>query len=246
VIHNKSLMESILEHLRGEIITCQLEGGRRLNEIQLSSQLNVSRPPMREAFQVLEQEHFVVSIPRKGRFVTELTAENYEKIHKARSMIENYVIDLLKEKNVRDLPMVDLTLETILRKQMPQDDPYERWHYLEAMGNFHLELVASAKNDVLTHFYGIIRFNILRYQYWLRMLRSPHLFTPDAIESLTREHSKVLALIKEGEFDEAKDCLKSHIDGTWELMKRNLLGKEPMEITHLSKITLSPVVILDG
>jgi DNA-binding GntR family transcriptional regulator len=78
------------------------------------------------------------------------------------------------------------------------------------------------------------------------MLRSPHLFTPDAIESLTREHSKVLALIKEGEFDEAKDCLKSHMDGTWELMKRTLLGKEPMEVTHLSKITLSPVVILDG
>ena len=35
MIENKSLTTSILEHLRGEIITYQLKGGQKLNENRL-------------------------------------------------------------------------------------------------------------------------------------------------------------------------------------------------------------------
>lgn len=93
MIENKSLTRSILEHLRGQIITCQLRGGQKLNENQLSLEFNVSRPPMREAFQILEHEHFIVSIPRNGRYVTEISKRNYEKIHESRRMMECYVKD---------------------------------------------------------------------------------------------------------------------------------------------------------
>lgn len=219
-------MRSVLEHLRGQIITCQLKAGQRLNENQLSSELNVSRPPLREAFQVLEQEGFVISIPRKGRYVSEITWSNYEKIHAARCMIECHVIDLLKERNLRNFPDLDLTLTMIPKNPTPSNDPIENLHYIETMDDFHAKLVSSIHSEILDRFYGIIKFNICRYHYWLRVLRLPGSLHPDMLKSLTQEHCNILDLIKRGKFDEAKDCLKHHMDGTWELMKKHLLGIE--------------------
>ena len=221
MIESKSLTKSILEHLREQIITCQLMGGQKLNENQLSSQLNVSRPPMREAFQILEQEHFITSIPRKGRYVTKISQENYEKIHEAKRMMECYAIDYLKAKNVRNLPMVELALAEVLKKPRLTDDPFEKLNYLKALFEFHVKLIDSVGNELLSRFYGIIRYNISRYQYWLRVLCSPNLFGPNAVKSLIQEHCRILNLIKSGEYEGAKDCLISHMDETLRLMKKN-------------------------
>jgi DNA-binding GntR family transcriptional regulator len=228
---------SVLEHLRGQIITFQLKGGQKLNENQLSSQLNISRPPMREAFQILEQEHFIVSIPRKGRYVTEISEKNYEKIHQTRMMIECYVIDLLEAMNVRSLPIVDLVSAEVLKEPMLTDDPYEKWHYIEAMDKFHVGLVESVGNELLSRFYETIRFNISRYKYWLRVICSPqHLLGSDITKSIIEEHCRVLDFIKRGEYDQARDCLRFHMEKTWKEIKENFLKSEVpgIETRHIA------------
>ena len=221
MIEKKSLTTSILEHLRGEIITYQLKGGQKLNENYLSSELKVSRPPLREAFQILEQEHLLISVPRKGRFVVEISEGNYQKIYEARKMIECYVIDLLKSKNIRRLPQVELAITKVLEKPMPPDDPYEKLHYIEAIDDFHINLVNSVENEFLSHFYGTLRFNVYRYHYWLRVLCFPFSLLPQAAKSLTQEHRRVLDFIQKGEYEKAKDCLQSHMDEAFRLMKEN-------------------------
>jgi len=225
LIESKNLTTSILEHLRGEIITYQLKGGQKLNEIQLSSELKVSRPPLREAFQILEQEHLLVSVPRKGRFVVEVSEENYQKINEARKMIECYVIDLLKAKNVRRLPHVEMAIAKVLVKPIPSDDPYEKLRYIEAIDDFHINLVNSVENGFLSHFYGTLRFNIYRYHYWLRMLCSPLAALPQTAKSLIQEHQRVLDFIQEGEYEKANDCLCAHMDAAGRLMKENFQKK---------------------
>ncbi len=221
MIENKSLTTSILEHIRGEIITFQLKGGQKLNENRLSSELEVSRPPLREAFQILEQEHLLVSVPRKGRFVAETSEENYEKIYEARKMIECYVIELLRAKNIRSLPQVASSITQTFKKPLPPDDPYEKLHYIEAIDDFHVKLVDSVKNAFLSHFYGTIRFNIYRYHYWLRILCAPPSLLPQAAKGLIQEHRRVLDFIQKGEYARANDALKSHMDAAWKLMKEN-------------------------
>ncbi|UCB51463.1 MAG: GntR family transcriptional regulator [Deltaproteobacteria bacterium] len=42
----------------------------------LSSNLGISRPPLCEAFRVLENEYLVLSIPRKGCYVTQVSMED--------------------------------------------------------------------------------------------------------------------------------------------------------------------------
>jgi hypothetical protein len=95
--------------------------GRRVNEIQLSSSLGISRPPLWEAFRILEQHHLVVSIPRKGPHVTQGSKEALQNGHQAREMIDCYAIDLLETKNIRDLPQVASALAKTSKFSTPSD-----------------------------------------------------------------------------------------------------------------------------
>ncbi len=221
MIQNKSLTTSILEHIRGEIITFHLKGGQKLNENQLSAELEVSRPPLREAFQILEQEHLLVSLPRKGRFVAETSAENYERIYEARKMIECYVIEVLRAKNIRSLPQVEAAVTQTLKEPLPSDDSYQKLRYIEAIDDFHVKLVDSVNNAFLSHFYGTIRFNIYRYHYWLRILCTPHALLPQVAKALIQEHRRVLDFIQKGEYAKANGALKFHMETAWKLMKEN-------------------------
>ena len=58
--------DSVVQSLRTQIIIGELTPGQKLNELVLSSLLGISRPPLREAFRLLENEHLAHSIPRKG------------------------------------------------------------------------------------------------------------------------------------------------------------------------------------
>lgn len=222
LLSNKSLTQNILEHLREQIITSKLEPGQRLNENQIALDLAVSRPPLREALQVLEQENFVVCIPRKGRYVAEITWENYEKIHQARLMIECHVIDVLKEKNLKELPKVDLAIERGSKNTMARNNPIEKFRCIEALNEFHGKLVDSIENDILNRFYGIIKFNIYRYHYWLRVLHSPDSVDSNMLKSISEEHCKIRNLIGRSKFEESKDFLKWHMDRTRNLMRNTL------------------------
>ncbi len=225
MLENKSLTQSILEHLRTQIITSKLNPGQRLNEKNLASELSVSRPPLREALQILEQENFVVCIPRKGRYVAALTWGSYEKIHEARLMMECHVIDVLKERNQRKLPRVERALEKIPQKRLATDDPSETFSYFQATNEFHPKLVESIENEILDRFYGVIRSNIYRYHYWLRVLRSPDSMHNGTLSSVTQQHYRILDLIHRGKFGEAKESLKQHMDGTRELLREKLLAE---------------------
>ena len=59
--------------LRKAIVTGVYKPGVRLNESQLSRELNISRIPIREALMQLHDQGLVINHPRRGMFVTEPT-----------------------------------------------------------------------------------------------------------------------------------------------------------------------------
>jgi DNA-binding GntR family transcriptional regulator len=71
-----SVTRSAYKYLKDKIITGELPARQKINENQLSSLLEISRPPLREALRLLEHEHLVVTIPRKGTHVTSISRED--------------------------------------------------------------------------------------------------------------------------------------------------------------------------
>lgn len=210
---------SAFQYLRVKIITGELPAGQKLNENQLSSLLDISRPPLREAFRLLEHEHLVVNIPRKGTYVTNISREDFREVYHAREMIECYAIDLLETKNIRELPQVGSVLDQTIDLSLPSNaEGEEKLDYLMAFANFHVALVEAAGNSRLIYFYQAISSNLSRYQFM-------YAYIPGLTRNSQEEHQQIMELIKIGAYDRAKEHLQAHIDNFIGLLETKI-GEE--------------------
>ncbi|HWL42083.1 MAG TPA: GntR family transcriptional regulator [Ilumatobacter sp.] len=86
--------QTVVSTLRRDIVDGVLRPGAWLRQSSLAEQLGVSRAPLREAFRILEGEGLVVSVPRRGYQVRELSLEDLEEIVAIRSVVESEALRL--------------------------------------------------------------------------------------------------------------------------------------------------------
>ncbi len=82
------LREVVFASLRKAILEGILEPGERLMEIHLAGELGVSRTPVREAIHKLEQEGLVITYPRRGAVVAQITRKDLEDALEVRAALE--------------------------------------------------------------------------------------------------------------------------------------------------------------
>ncbi len=70
-----NITEQIADHLADLVITGQLTGGARIQELKIANELGVSRGSVREALLILERRHLIEIVPRKGAMVNEINAQ---------------------------------------------------------------------------------------------------------------------------------------------------------------------------
>jgi DNA-binding GntR family transcriptional regulator len=95
VINQQPLSQTLLVALREAIISGQLKPGQPLIQARLAAQFGVSRGPLREALNRLEEEGFVKTIPYKGSAVAPLTRQNVQEIRSLRNMVEEFAGQLV-------------------------------------------------------------------------------------------------------------------------------------------------------
>ncbi len=216
--------ESVVKHLRDSIITCRLAPGQKLNEIGLATSLNISRAPLREAFRVLENEHLILRVPRKGTYVTEISTGRLMEVYSAREMIERYAIDLLKIGNIREFPEISSSLAKASSLAPPSgDDQNETVTYLKSLTDFHEKLVASTHNSWIIHFYDSIITTLARFQYFCTRISTLTLKSREA-------HERIFDLLTKGSYDQAKGLLISHINYTVGFIEKYIqdeVGRRP-------------------
>ena len=76
----KPLRDVVSDVLRQAIKDGVLKPGERLMEIRLAEELGVSRTPIREAIRKLEQEGFVVMVPRRGTYVADISLKDISQV----------------------------------------------------------------------------------------------------------------------------------------------------------------------
>src|ERR671927_1179987 len=83
-----TLADSTADALRERILAGLFGPGERLVEAEIARQLRISRGPVREALAKLREEALVRDEPRRGWFVSELTADDIREIYELRAAIE--------------------------------------------------------------------------------------------------------------------------------------------------------------
>lgn len=227
----KGVTQTIIEFLRTKIITGELTSGQRLNEGKIAADLNISRSPLREAFRVLEREHLVVNVPRRGTYITKVTVKDLRALREIREMIEYKALDILKMKKIKELPTVEKAIILAINYPLADlsDEHNNKLSYLRVISSFHTELIIATGNYWLQDFYKTISTNIMRFQFVA--LYDPH----TEKDFVLQKHKEILELIKMGKYNDAKKCMKNHIMYSFRTAEKGL-----------KKISLPKVLETDG
>ena len=85
-----TLKQIAYEALRGMILRGEIRPGEQIRESDLGGQLGISRTPLREALNQLENEGLVQSQPHRGYFVTTVDLKTAGQLLDLRKMLDGY------------------------------------------------------------------------------------------------------------------------------------------------------------
>lgn len=198
------LSEKVYQLLKQQIIEGQLAPGEKLNIFELADQLEVSRTPIKEAFNRLAEDGLLSIQPQRGTFVSTLTEDEIKHLFEVRLMIELWGIRRLCEASGAARLQ---TLSPVLREcelLFASKSEFDYVAFTERDRKFHEEVVLSAQNPLLTRVYGMIYPHVqLLRAYWGRARQR-------AFKS-HEQHLQVVRAIEEGSVERAQDALTTHI-----------------------------------
>lgn len=197
----RSLTELVTEHLRNEIVSGALDFGAALSEAAIANRLEVSRTPVREAFQRLEIEGLVRSEPQRGTFVFSTSKAELTSLCDVRNVLETGAIHLSVK---HDKPGLVRRLTTVIRRMERERASGDIPAYLYLDAAYHQALIDSAANIYLDQAYQTIAPRMAA----LRNRLGAH---PDLIEKSFREHCEIRDLIAADDIDGALAVLEVHI-----------------------------------
>lgn len=87
-----TLAHRVAAAIRSAILRGELAQGEKLVQTRLADRLGVSQGIVREALLRLEHEGFVVSVPYKGTFVTELDERALQELFTLRIVLETFAV----------------------------------------------------------------------------------------------------------------------------------------------------------
>ena len=89
-----TLAATAYRELKRRILVGELRAGERLSERELTSRLNVSRTPLREALKQLTREGLVFSKPQSGHYVQKFDLQTVDDLYVLREVLERHAIEL--------------------------------------------------------------------------------------------------------------------------------------------------------
>lgn len=198
----KSLKEKAYDELKEMIISGKLKSNERIDEDFLSKSLNVSRTPVREAINKLEQEGWINIVPRKGMFVNNISIKEINDVFQVRNNLEPIILEMAFERIEKEV-LKNLKLEFLnfLNKKELSAEDNIRLDYLD--NQLHLLILKNCNNNF------IIKMMENVYEHNMR-IRNLSIQPKKRRFTATSEHIKIIDAILENNFQKAIKELKNH------------------------------------
>lgn len=205
------IAQRVQEALRRAILNGSLRPGMQLIETELAEQMQISRAPLREAFQRLEESGLIERIPYRGAFVTGLTERAILELYGLRTVLELYALRLMIAQPHGD--QIE-QLESIMNEM----------RLAAATGNtaevnaidirFHRTLIQLANHRLLEQTWHAQESNI-----W-RTLSLRNLMNED-MRIIAENHRPIVDAIAAGDLQRAEQALRVHIEVSGEEIVRD-------------------------
>ena len=197
-----SLKDEAYQRIKALILTDTLSGGDMLDIERLTSELGISRTPLREALLMLEQEGLVETIPYKGTFVVDVSKKDVEEIYQVREALEALAVRLatpvIPDEELKEMQALFASIGNEI-----EGGDFER--HFQSDTQFHDLIVRYCDNEVLQQVLGTITDRIYHVRVFSRNQSGYHM------KESFREHCLVLDAIMERDDAKAERLMVEHI-----------------------------------
>jgi DNA-binding GntR family transcriptional regulator len=225
-IQQPSLVRLAADAVRDMVLSSELRPGDRLVEERLTEQLGISRPPLREALRLLEQEGLLVSIPRRGVIVTPLTTQDLYEIYTLRTAYERMAIEL-------GVPVRDPHLLARVRRglaamvEAAKND--DRAQLVKTSFEFHLAIVGLARHRRVEEAYRALWLQLHLFMAVNTRLREEQ--NDETLEANVERHRRLLATVEAGDRTAVLAELENHGNRTvFEAAMKELTLGQPVGV----------------
>ena len=206
--------QQVYRALRRAIITCQVLPGVLLSEKEISSQFNVSRQPVREAFIKLAEAGLVKILPQRGTFVTKISIKKVIDGQFIREAVECAIIKrVAQEITESDLVLLDKNLA----EQIDANKRKDIRSFLEKDDEFHQIIMNVIDCPMAWETVENIKAMMDRVRYLTLEDISPP-------QDLVKQHEKIIAALKKHDPEMAALALHEHLSNI--LQTINILSQQ--------------------
>ncbi|MGI6165146.1 MAG: GntR family transcriptional regulator [Limnochordia bacterium] len=196
--------EHIYADLKKRIIACEIAPGTLLSQGRLAEDYGVSRTPVRDALQRLEQDQLVSNLPKKGALVRTANFTDAVEVTRIRQVLEAYsvraaTVNLIEERKAGLADLLSKMAKAIDDSEVDQFYVLERkWHeeLITVSGNRRLEQVLITLVDPLCE---------KSYRTYINLV-------PDSTVVMYEDHAKIYETMLEGDAEKAGNLMSKHVE----------------------------------
>jgi DNA-binding GntR family transcriptional regulator len=196
-------VDRVFQHLKDGILSGRYAPGQRLIESDLTSELTVSRGPLREAFRKLSAEGLVESIPNRGAIVRRLSHKETQELFQIRGALEVLAARLASE-NI-GMPGARERFEQAVAPIWNEAPRNIGMTYLGENRIFHQAVADISGNEQLAVLCRQMQLPLIMFQL-------SGMLTPETLALSNREHRAIAAAILAGDADAASARMTNHLE----------------------------------
>ena len=225
-IERRNLGADVYRVLRDRILRQELHAGQKLSDLHLSTELGVSRTPIREALLQLVQDGIVAAEPNRGFFVATITRKDVEEIFDLRATLETFALrQITHDDHTDEYERALFELEHVERlirfARTDQELEAAAEAFLKTDRGFHSWLVEKSGNSrLITIITGLWTQTSIFQQVGTEL--------PGWMEIALEQHRTIIQHLLEGRNEAAITALEHHI---LDMKARVLADLTPLEST---------------
>ena len=220
-IKTASITSRTYEQMKKDIISGQLQPGRKLKIEELRQEYNAGTSPIREALSLLTSDHFVERLDQRGFRVSTIGAEAFQELLKTRCWLEERALrESIARGSVQWEEQVVLANYRLSRIPRSQSDDHfvanNEWEV--AHKHFHMTLIAECGSSLLLKFCDQLYQQNIRYRHLSGEQAYPE-------RNIAEEHNAICDAVLARDADTAAQLLMEHYNNTSHFVTRELNRK---------------------
>ncbi|MGA8939661.1 MAG: GntR family transcriptional regulator [Acidobacteriaceae bacterium] len=223
---NPNLTEQAYMSVKQQLLAGSFSEGTKLTEEFLSSQLGISKSPVREALMRLETEGLISIESRRGAYVRRFSAKEVRDLYDVRALLEVHAVA-----TARITPNLLEDMAASIERTRANLQTGDKLRHIEEDIHFHSLLAQSTENEE----FGRMLANVQQKSLLCRMA-TYYLSSTTAPAS----HQRILAAIHNGDREQAKREMHDHILYVRDMLLRSLEPGAQPQIQTSEESILEP------